>query len=63
VCKKRRPLLFLSLTLEAARNMGEPVRIRKGNRLIFRNGMIHVREKSGERGTWIVVNISGILVL
>jgi len=52
-----------SITLEASRDKGEPVRVRKGDRLIFRNGMIHLREKAGERGTWIVVNISGIPVL
>jgi hypothetical protein len=52
-----------SITLEASRDKGEPVRVRKGDRLIFKNGMIHLREKAGERGTWIVVNISGIPVL
>ena len=52
-----------SITLEASRDKGEPLRVRKGDRLIFRNGMIHLREKAGERGTWIVVNISGIPVL
>jgi len=53
----------MSLTLEAARNKGEPVHVKKGDRLTFTNGMIQVREKAGERGTWIVVNISGIPVL
>jgi len=52
-----------SITLDATRDKDEPVRVRKGDRLTFRNGMIHVREKAGERGTWIVVNISGIPVL
>jgi len=52
-----------SITLEATKDKGEPVRVRKGDRLTFSNGMIKVREKAGERGTWIVVNISGIPVL
>ena len=52
-----------SMTLEATMDKSEQVRVRKGDRLTFRNGMIHVREKAGERGTWIVVNISGIPVL
>jgi len=52
-----------SITLEATMDKGESARVRKGDRLTFRNGIIHVREKAGERGTWIVVNISGIPVL
>lgn len=52
-----------SITLEAAMDKNEPVRVRKGDRLTFKNGMIHVREKPGEKGTWIMVNISGIPVL
>jgi hypothetical protein len=44
-----------SITLEATRNKGESVRVRKGDRLTFRNGIIQVREKAGEReghGSW-----------
>jgi hypothetical protein len=52
-----------SITLEVTRDRGEPVRVRKGERFTFSNGMIQVREKAGERGTWIVVKISGIPVL
>jgi hypothetical protein len=52
-----------AITLEAARDKGEPVHLKKGDRLSFRNGVVQVREKAGEKGTWIVANISGIPVL
>jgi hypothetical protein len=50
-----------SITLEAAEDSGPPLNYRKGQRLTFSNALIHIR--AGEKGRWLVSNISGITVI
>lgn len=52
-----------SITLEPAENIGLPVQYKKGEKLTFRNAAITIREKSDNKGEWIISNISGIAIL
>ena len=49
-----------AITLEAKQDKG--LNIRKGDRLIFSNARIRVRQDPGNRGRWHVSIISGIAV-
>jgi len=51
-----------SITLEVTQDIGAPWSYKKGQRLTFRNAVLHMREQPGEKGTWIISNISGIPV-
>ncbi len=50
-----------SITLEVTEDSGPPLNYRKGQRLTFDNALVHIR--AGEKGAWLVSNISGIAVI
>jgi hypothetical protein len=50
-----------SITLEATEDSGPPLNYKKGQRLTFNNALVHIR--AGEKGIWLVSNISGITVI
>jgi hypothetical protein len=50
-----------SITLEAVEDSGPPLNYRKGQRITFVNALIHIR--AGEKGGWLVSNVSGITVI
>jgi len=51
------------ITLEAMRDFAEPRNIKREEHLTFRDAVIQIREKAGERGRWEISVISGIPVL
>ncbi|HET6514893.1 MAG TPA: hypothetical protein VFG09_07005 [Thermodesulfovibrionales bacterium] len=52
-----------SVTLEVTRDAGAEGRYKKGQRLVFTDGTVQIREKSDEKGSWLISNISGIPVI
>jgi hypothetical protein len=51
-----------SITLEVTEDIGAPWSYKKGQRLTFRNAVVRVREQPGQKGKWVISNISGIPV-
>jgi hypothetical protein len=50
-----------TITLEVMEDSGPPLNYKKGQRLTFEDAVIQIR--AGEKGRWLVSNISGITVI
>jgi hypothetical protein len=52
-----------SITLESTRDAGIPGLPEKREKMTFRDAAVQIREKTGEKGTWVISNVSGIPLL